>query len=166
VTSPDPEKQGSPRKGARARLHADGGARGNPGPAGIGAVLVTGSGEVLAEISESIGTATNNVAEYKALIAGLEKALELGITEVDVLMDSELVVSQMKGEWKIKKETLRPLAMRASALLGRFASSSIGHVPRHRNADADRLANEAMDEAERLLRERGAPPGADDSLFG
>jgi ribonuclease H / adenosylcobalamin/alpha-ribazole phosphatase len=146
-------------------LHADGGARGNPGPAGIGAVLVDDSGEVLAEISESIGSATNNAAEYKALIAGLEKALELEITDLEVLMDSELVVSQMRGEWKIKSESLRSLAMRASGLLGRFDSASIDHVPRGRNAEADRLANQAMDEAERQAADQRRP-GSDGSLLG
>lgn len=132
----------------RATLHTDGGARGNPGPAGIGAVLRNGDGEVIGEIAESIGNATNNEAEYRALIAGTELALERGVTDIEVLCDSQLVVSQMKGEWKIKSDSLRQLAVRARALLNRFSSASIAHVPRELNADADKLANQAMDAAE------------------
>ena len=128
-------------------LHADGGARGNPGPAGIGVVLKDGSGEVIGEIAQGIGHATNNVAEYRALIAGLELALAKGITEIEIFLDSELVVSQLKGEWKIKKDTLRTLAVQARRLMNRFESSSITHVPREHNADADKLANQGMDQA-------------------
>ena len=128
-------------------LHADGGARGNPGPAGIGVVLKDDSGKVMGEIAQGIGHATNNVAEYRALIAGLEMALAKGITDVEIFLDSELVVSQLKGEWKIKKDTLRTLAVQARRLMNRFASSSLTHVPRERNADADKLANQGMDEA-------------------
>jgi ribonuclease HI len=145
----------------KAVLHADGGARGNPGPAGIGVVLLDESGCALDEISESIGSATNNVAEYRALIAGLELALRHGISELAVYMDSELVVSQMKGAWKIKNDRLRHLASRASSLLGRFDAATISHVPRERNADADALANQAMDEAA-LTDDAGAGPA---SLF-
>jgi ribonuclease HI len=132
----------------KARLHTDGGARGNPGPAGIGAVLIDQSGDVVAEVAEGIGIATNNVAEYKALIAGLELALAKGVTHLEVFMDSELVVSQMKGEWKIKNKGLQPLALKASSLLNRFESSTLAHVPREANADADKLANQGMDAAE------------------
>ena len=128
-------------------LHADGGARGNPGPAGIGVVLSSPSGEVIAEIAQGIGHATNNVAEYRALIAGLELALANGVTDIEIFLDSELVVSQLKGEWKIKKDTLRTLAVQARRLMNRFENSSIKHVPREDNADADKLANQGMDEA-------------------
>ncbi len=131
----------------RASLYTDGGARGNPGPAGIGAVLRDESGEVIGEIARGIGEATNNIAEYAALIAGLELALEKGVREVEIYMDSELVVSQLLGRWKIKKDTLRPLAVKARALMGRFESFSLSHVPRELNADADRLANQGMDAA-------------------
>ncbi len=131
----------------KATLHADGGARGNPGPAGIGAVLADVSGDVIGEIAEGIGRATNNVAEYKALIAGLKLALEKGVTEVEVYMDSELVVSQITGAWKIRNDALRGLAVEARALLGRFSSWSLQHVPRDQNAGADRLANQGMDAA-------------------
>jgi ribonuclease HI len=131
----------------RGTIHTDGGARGNPGPAGIGVVLTGDNGEVIGEVAESIGVATNNVAEYKALIAGLELALAKGVTDIEIFMDSELVVSQIKGEWKIKKDTLRPLAVQARALMNKFDSFSIGHVRREANADADKLANQGMDAA-------------------
>jgi ribonuclease HI len=130
-----------------AVLHADGGARGNPGPAGIGVVLADADGNVIAEIAEGIGEATNNVAEYKAVIAGLELALDKGVTEIDVYLDSELVVSQLRGDWKIKNDRLRALAVRARSLLNRFERSSLHHVPREMNADADKLANQGMDAA-------------------
>jgi ribonuclease HI len=128
-------------------LHADGGARGNPGPAGIGVVLKNEADEVIGEVADSIGTATNNVAEYSALIAGLELAIQVGITDLDVFMDSELVVSQMKGEWKIKNDRLRVLAVRARSLLNRFENHTIQHVRREMNSDADKLANQGMDAA-------------------
>jgi probable phosphoglycerate mutase len=131
----------------KAVLHADGGARGNPGPAGIGVVLRDGSGEVIGEIAESIGTATNNVAEYRALIAGLELAIQKGVTDLDVFLDSELVVSQLKGKWKIKNDRLRVLAVKARSLLDRFDKHSIQHVRREMNSDADKLANQGMDAA-------------------
>src|SRR2546427_13236244 len=126
----------------KAKLHTDGGARGNPGPAGIGVVLTDERGEVIGELAQPIGRATNNVAEYKALIAGLELALEKGVTDLDVKVDSELVASQMKGEWKIKKDVLRSLAVRAQTLMRRFERVSISHVRREYNADADKLANQ------------------------
>lgn len=143
----------------KATLHTDGGARGNPGPAGIGAVLRTADAVVLGEVAEGIGIATNNVAEYKALIAGLEMALEKGVTDIEVLMDSELVVSQIKGEWKIKKDTLRPLAIRARSLLERFDSWSLTHVRRAENSDADELANQGMDAVEAGLIDLEGTPG-------
>lgn len=131
----------------KATLHTDGGARGNPGPAGIGVVLAAEDGEVIAEIAQGIGEATNNIAEYAALIAGLELALSKGVTHVDIYVDSELVVSQLLGKWKIKKDTLRPLAVEARALMNRFESFTISHVKRELNADADKLANQGMDAA-------------------
>jgi len=131
----------------RATLFADGAARRNPGPAGAGAVLFDDQGNVLAELTRSLGDATNNVAEYSALILGLEEALRRGIDEVDVRMDSLLVVRQMQGLWKIKHPGLRPLALRAGALLAEFRRRSIEHVPREENAHADMLSNRAIDEA-------------------
>ncbi|MFC0033419.1 bifunctional RNase H/acid phosphatase [Micromonospora chaiyaphumensis] len=129
-------------------VEADGGSRGNPGPAGYGAVVRDpATGEVLAERAEAIGTATNNVAEYRGLIAGLEAAAELGAAEVEARMDSKLVVEQMCGRWQIKNPGLRPLAAQAAALVGRFDSVRFGWVPRERNKHADALANAAMDAA-------------------
>ncbi|MEU4553095.1 bifunctional RNase H/acid phosphatase [Micromonospora violae] len=129
-------------------VEADGGSRGNPGPAGYGAVVRDPeTGEVLAERSESLGTATNNVAEYQGLIAGLTAAAELGAAEVDVRMDSKLVVEQMCGRWQIKHPGLRPLAAQAAALVGRFTAVRFSWIPREQNRHADALANAAMDAA-------------------
>lgn len=142
---PDPRRRLT--VGMKGVLFTDGGARGNPGPAGIGAVLKDASGEVIGEIAEGIGETTNNVAEYSALIAGLEMALDRGVTEIEVFMDSELVISQLKGEWKIKNDRLRSLAVKARALLNRFEPHTLEHVRRELNSDADRLANQGMDAA-------------------
>jgi probable phosphoglycerate mutase len=131
----------------RVTVEADGGSRGNPGPAGYGAVVLSPSGEVLAERAAGLGTATNNVAEYQGLIAGLSAALDLGATDVDVRMDSKLVVEQMKGTWKVKHAGLQPLALQAQALRQRFSSITFSWIPREQNKHADRLANEAMDAA-------------------
>jgi probable phosphoglycerate mutase len=131
----------------RATLYADGGARGNPGPAGSGAVLLDEHGAAIAELRRSLGHATNNVAEYTGLIIGLEEALKRGIDELDVRMDSLLVVQQMNGRWKIKHPGLKPLALRAGELLARFPHRTIEHVPRARNSLADAQVNRAIDEA-------------------
>ncbi|MGW1057835.1 bifunctional RNase H/acid phosphatase [Micromonospora rubida] len=142
-------------------IEADGGSRGNPGPAGYGAVVRDpASGEVLAERSEAIGTATNNVAEYRGLIAGLEAAAELGAAEVDARMDSKLVVEQMCGRWQIKHPGLRPLAAQAAALVGRFAAVRFQWIPRERNRHADALANAAMDAAAGKPARAAAPTRA------
>ncbi|HEX2050224.1 MAG TPA: ribonuclease HI family protein [Actinomycetota bacterium] len=133
---------------ARATLHADGGARGNPGPAGIGVVLTDDRGDVVAELGRGIGATTNNVAEYEALIAGLQLARDHGVARLRVLLDSKLVVEQMAGRWKIKNDRLRVLAVRAQKLMRDFEHVSIQHVGRARNARADALANLGMDEAE------------------
>lgn len=143
----------------RATLHTDGGARGNPGPAGIGVVLRDESGDVIAEIAESIGSTTNNVAEYTALIKGLELAIEKRVTDIEVFMDSKLVVHQVRGEWKIKNAGLKPLAIKANHLANRFSSASITYVPREQNSDADKLANQAMDAAADLYDGDGPEPG-------
>lgn len=132
----------------KAILHTDGGARGNPGPAGVGIVLKSADGNLLAQVGRSIGEATNNVAEYKALILGLETALEHGVTEIDIRVDSELVASQVAGDWKIKNDRLRSLAAKVEILMRKFDGATITYVPRQENADADALANEAMDAAE------------------
>lgn len=131
-------------------IEADGGSRGNPGPAGYGAVVKDSTGgQVLAEAAEAIGVATNNVAEYRGLIAGLREALRLGGegASVAVRMDSKLVVEQMAGRWKIKNEGLRPLALEARDLARRLRVTEWTWIPRERNKHADRLANEAMDAA-------------------
>ncbi len=130
-------------------VEADGGSRGNPGPAGYGAVVRDAdSGEVLAELRESLGSTTNNVAEYSGLIAGLESAGELAPgADVHVRMDSKLVVEQMSGRWKIKHPALQPLAAQAGVAARRLGRVTYEWVPRARNAHADRLANQAMDEA-------------------
>ncbi|MEV0031116.1 bifunctional RNase H/acid phosphatase [Nocardia sp. NPDC050793] len=129
-------------------VEADGGSRGNPGPAGFGAVVFDASHvAVLAERRESLGIATNNVAEYRGLIAGLEAASELGARTVDVRMDSKLVVEQMSGRWKVKHAAMIPLADRARRLVADFDRVSFTWIPRAQNSHADRLANEAMDDA-------------------
>ena len=129
-------------------VEADGGSRGNPGPAGYGAVVWSDDhGTVLAEDKQSIGRATNNVAEYRGLIAGLEEAAKLGATDVDVFMDSKLVVEQMSGRWKVKHPDMAPLHQQATALSTGFDHITYAWIPRAKNSHADRLANEAMDAA-------------------
>ena len=133
----------------KAKLSTDGGARGNPGPAAYAFVLETDDGTVLAAHGETIGVATNNVAEYSGLIAGLEKALELGLREVDVVSDSELMVKQMRGEYRVKNEALRQLSLEAARLARQVGKVSYTAVRREHNELADRLVNEALDAAGR-----------------
>jgi ribonuclease H / adenosylcobalamin/alpha-ribazole phosphatase len=144
----------------RVIVEADGGSRGNPGPAGYGTVVFDAdTGAVLAERSEAIGTATNNVAEYRGLIAGLRAAHEIGARRVAVRMDSKLVVEQMSGVWQIKNPALRELAREAAALRREFDEVTFEWVPRAQNTHADRLANEAMDRAAgRTPRQRRTAP--------
>jgi ribonuclease HI len=129
----------------KARLFTDGGARGNPGPAAYAYVLEAEDSTVLAAHGETIGVATNNVAEYRGLVEGLRKAVEVGIAELEVVSDSELVVHQMRGEWKIKKDTLRSLWEEAQDLAGRIGKVRYTAVRREHNELADRLVNEALD---------------------
>jgi probable phosphoglycerate mutase len=132
----------------RVIVEADGGSRGNPGPAGYGAVVIeAATGQVLLERYASLGTTTNNVAEYTGLIEGLRGAAEINATHVDVRMDSKLVVEQMSGRWQIKNPGLRPLAAEAAKLVAGFAAVTFEWIPRERNKAADALANRAMDEA-------------------
>ncbi len=127
-------------------VEADGGSRGNPGPAGYGAVVLdAATEEVLAERKAGLGVATNNVAEYRGLIAGLAAAVELGATDVEVRMDSKLVVEQMSGRWQVRHPSMKPLALEAAALVRELGSVRFGWIPRSRNVRADALANQAMD---------------------
>ena len=131
----------------KARLFTDGGARGNPGPAASAYVLEAEDGAVLDARGEAIGIATNNVAEYRALTAGLRKALEFGITELEVVSDSELLVKQMLGEYKVKNRGLVPLSIEAAELARRIGRVRYTAVRREHNELADRLVNEALDAA-------------------
>jgi ribonuclease HI len=128
-------------------IHVDGGARGNPGPAAAACVLSTPTGEVVDEQAELLGKVTNNVAEYRALLLGLARARELGATEVDVVGDSELIAKQVKGLYKVKHPSMRPLYMEAMEAFKGFQKWSIRTVPRAQNADADALVNAALDQA-------------------
>ena len=128
-------------------VHVDGGARGNPGPAAAGCVISTPDGETLAEHAQLLGSATNNVAEYRALLLGLEQARRLGAEEVDVIGDSELIAKQVQGVYKVKHPSMRPLHLQAIEALRGFRSWSIRTVPRAQNAHADALVNDALDRA-------------------
>jgi ribonuclease HI len=129
----------------KATLFADGGSRGNPGPAASGAVLFDESGDVLREIGTFLGVATNNVAEWTGLLTGLEAALELGVTDIAVRLDSELVVKQISGAYRVKNEGLIPLHAKAKVLLRKFASVDVQHVRRKLNAAADAVVNQVLD---------------------
>lgn len=129
----------------RAALYSDGGARGNPGPAGIGFVLEIGGEEPIRQ-AQYIGEATNNQAEYVALKRGMERALREGVTALDCFLDSELVVRQLNGEYRIKNEGLRPLFVDIQTLRGKFERVAFAHVPRGKNKEADKLVNQAIDE--------------------
>ena len=127
-------------------VEADGGSRGNPGPAGYGAVVLdAATEEVLAQRQAGLGVTTNNVAEYQGLIAGLRAAIDLGATDVEVRMDSKLVVEQMSGRWQVKHPAMKPLALEAAKLVRELGSVRFGWIPRSRNSRADALANQAMD---------------------
>jgi ribonuclease HI len=128
-------------------VHVDGGARGNPGPAAAAAVVSTPDGDVLDEAHELLGVVTNNVAEYRGLLLGLDRARALGADEVEVVNDSELVAKQVNGQYKVKHPDMKPLHAAATAALGQFARWSIRSVPRAQNAAADALVNQALDAA-------------------
>lgn len=136
------------RRGDRILLYCDGGARGNPGPAAIGAVLLDADdpgGDPLVQVSETIGQATNNQAEYRALLAGLEAAADMGAQEVYVRADSQLLVEQLRGNYRVRNAGLKPLYARALGLMGRFRAVRLEHVRRGENAAADALVNAALD---------------------
>jgi ribonuclease HI len=135
----------------KARLYTDGGARGNPGPAAYGYVLEADDGTVLDARGETIGVATNNVAEYRALLAGLTKALELGLDELDVISDSELLVKQMNGEYRVKNAALIDLSVEAAHLAREIGRVTYSAVRRTENELADQLVNQALDAAEERL---------------
>ena len=139
----------APQRPLRLVVHVDGGARGNPGPAAGACVISTPAGEVLGEHVRLLGTATNNVAEYRALLLGLECAREMGASEVEVVGDSELIAKQVQGVYKVKHPDMRPLHAQAMAALRGFHAWSIRTVPRERNAHADALVNAALDGARR-----------------
>ena len=125
-------------------IFADGASRGNPGPAAIGVTIKDERGRLITSISQRIGKATNNQAEYRAIIAALEEAIRLGAKRVDIKMDSELVVKQINGEYRVKKVTLKPLYQRVKQLQSSLESFTITHIPREQNAEADKLANKAL----------------------
>lgn len=131
----------------KAIVHVDGGARGNPGPAAAACVIATPAGDVLGEYAQVLGEATNNVAEYRALLLGLARARELGVDEIEVVNDSELIAKQVNGQYKVKHAAMKPLYARAMAALGEFSRWSVRSVPRAQNAQADALVNAALDRA-------------------
>jgi len=135
-----------PSGGEVLNIHIDGGSRGNPGDAGFGVYVTTPDGAVVAELYGYLGRASNNVAEYQALIHALKYALDHGATAVKVFSDSELVVRQISGQYRVKHPDMVPLHGKARGLLSRFQEASVTHVRREQNKDADRLANQALDE--------------------
>ena len=137
---------GRPAPVTRVRVYSDGAARGNPGPAGAGAILVEPSGQVLDRIGKFLGTQTNNFAEYSGLLLGLKRARELGVSEVEVFADSELMIRQLGGRYQVKSASLRPLFDEALKLLNHFERVKLVHVPREMNRAADEMSNRAIDE--------------------
>ena len=129
----------------KAIIYVDGAARGNPGPAAIGATIKDEQGRLIARISQRIGTTTNNQAEYRAVIAALEKAIKLGAKQVELRSDSELVVKQIKGLYRVKKAHLKPLYQQVKQLVDPLEGFTIAHIPREQNREADNLANKALD---------------------
>ena len=130
----------------RVCLYTDGAARGNPGPAGAGAVIISPAGHIMAKLGKFLGESTNNVAEYTGLILGLKRAKAMGIKELDVFSDSELLVRQLAGEYAVKADHLKPLHDEAQALLKAFPDVHVAHIPREQNAQADEMSNRAIDE--------------------
>jgi ribonuclease HI len=160
---PTPAAQAAPRQSSAAmRAHIDGASRGNPGPAGIGVLFLGPDGAVVERMSRGIGKATNNVAEYSALLLALERADSLGITELEVYSDSELLVRQLLGRYQVKHPALRPLYAVARERIAGLRRFGIHHVPRELNAEADALANRGIDEAARTAGRGTAAPDAED----
>jgi ribonuclease HI len=140
-----PEFGPAKRRATVASLYTDGASRGNPGPSGVGVLLLDERGRPLLELNRFLGNATNNEAEYQALIAGLEAAERLELSQLRIFLDSELVVKQLHGEYRVRNPRLQPLFDEVASRLQRLSSYAIMHVPRERNREADRLANEAVD---------------------
>ena len=148
-----PTREPSTDKPARCIIYTDGGARGNPGPAAAAGVIVGHDGAVLAEVTDYLGTTTNNVAEYKALIFTLRRALELGCARIVVKMDSELVVKQLSGAYRVKDEKMIPLHAEVRRLLAQFEERSVEHISRTANKHADKLVNAVLDARDAAMRE-------------
>ena len=147
------------------RAYIDGGARGNPGPAGYGVRIEDGDGNLLDELYSGLGVTTNNVAEYNGLLAALKWAVDRGIDRVEIRADSELLVRQMRGEYRVKHPGLQPLAARARLLIAQLGDVTFQHVRREQNKEADRLSNLGMDEAEAALARAPAEPKGQAELF-
>jgi len=128
----------------RVIIHADGASLGNPGPAAIGATIKDDRGRILASISQGIGRATNNQAEYRAVIAALERATKLGASRADIYLDSELIVNQLNGQYRVKNQSLKPLNQRVKQLQSQLEGFTITHIPRHKNSEAHKLAALAL----------------------
>jgi ribonuclease HI len=139
-------EEAAPARPLRTRLFTDGAARGNPGPAGAGAVIISPEGHIVARVGKFLGEETNNVAEYMGLIIGLKRAKAMGIKELDVLADSELMVKQLNGDYAVKADHLKPLYEEARGLFKAFSAIEIRHIPREENAQADAMSNRAIDE--------------------
>jgi len=139
------EQERAAERPVRTRLYTDGASRGNPGPAGAGAVIINAHGHIVAKVGKYLGETTNNVAEYTGLILGLKRAKAMGLRELDVLADSELMVRQLNGEYQVKADNLRPLFDEARALLKDFAAIDVRHIPREENTQADEMSNRAID---------------------
>jgi ribonuclease HI len=148
IPAPPPprEPEGQAEAPPRLRLFSDGAARGNPGPAGAGAVLMDAEGRVVARLGRFLGIQTNNYAEYMGLLLGLKHARSLGVKELEVLADSELLIRQLQGRYQVKSPTLRPLYEEAAGLLKEFSRVKLVHVPREKNKAADEMSNRAIDE--------------------
>jgi ribonuclease HI len=157
-----PQKRPAP--GEWLRVYSDGGSRGNPGPAGIGAIAMDTGGRVLIEVCEFLGKATNNVAEYYALIRVLEESRDLGFERLRAHTDSQLVANQVTGGYRVKNQGLKPLAARAKALLDEYREVEVQYIPREKNIECDALANKAMDEG-LLGRKEPLLTQEEDSLF-
>jgi ribonuclease HI len=145
VAEKEREQERAAERPVRTRLYTDGASRGNPGPAGAGAVIINANGHIVAKVGKYLGETTNNVAEYTGLILGLKRARAMGLRELEVFADSELVVRQLNGEYQVKADNLRPLFDEVRTLLKGFSEIEIRHIPREENTQADEMSNRAID---------------------